>query len=241
MAIYITKATRVLVNALDLTDHVTGVDINTGADTVDSTVMGNNTRVYASGLKTADVSIKGYDDYAVASVDEYLNPINGTSNDVIISVLPLGDSAGNYGYSGQFDTFKYEKGMAIGEMTKFTINAQNSGECIVRVTVLEGRRSISAGGNGTGVQVGAVGATQKGYSFMHLAAGQTFSTLAVTVGNSATQGGSYVTRATHSTTSSSTGFSELKTTAASLSDTWWRVTWTLTSGNVIFSVFFGIV
>jgi hypothetical protein len=243
MAIYVTKGTRVLINALDLTDHVTGVSVDTSNDAVDATTMTNSTRVYASGLKDAKFNITGYDDYAATSIDEYLNLVNGNTNDVIISILPTGDDAGKLGYSGQFDTVKYEKGMSIGEMAKFTIDAQNSGECLVRVTSLEGRRAISGAGNGTGLQVGAVTATQKAYSSLHVYPG-TFTSLVVTVGHATTQGGAYTTKITHTTTSSATGFSELKNYAGSsgaVTDTWWRVAWTLGSGNATFSVFFGIV
>ena len=76
----------VQINAVDLSDHVKSVVLDTGIETQDDTVMGDDTRSSSAGLSTWGVEIEFLQDYAASSVDATISPIVGTV--VAIEIRP---------------------------------------------------------------------------------------------------------------------------------------------------------
>lgn len=72
------------VDGVDLSDHVESLEISYSADAVESTAMGDNTRLNLGGLKTWGVSVTWRQDFAAASVDATLFAKVGTTSTLII-------------------------------------------------------------------------------------------------------------------------------------------------------------
>lgn len=236
MTTFINANQDIYFNGIHTESWDTRAELNTDNEVQDSTTLTDSTRVFTSGLNNVKLQIDGFEDYAALAHDVSFNMVDGARENVIISLCPRGALVGNPSYSVQVSFAEYNKQNTIGEMAKFTIKAEQSGSIWFRGTVLEADRSISGSGNGTAVQLGAVGATQKMYSALHVTNAGT--NLAVLIKNSATAGGAYTTRITHTTTSAIGA--EMKESASSLSDTWWRVDWTLGAGDAVFTVCLGI-
>lgn len=87
MAVFVTKSAYVMINGVDLTDHVKQVTLNTGFDMQDVTAMSGNTRISALGLKSWSVDIDFFQDFASAKVDATLNGLIGGAA-VTVAVRP---------------------------------------------------------------------------------------------------------------------------------------------------------
>lgn len=205
----------------------------------DCTTLADNTRIYKPGLENVEVSIEGYDDYvATTGMDARYNLIDGaTNNDIIITMCPQNDSAGNPSYTGTFNISEYVKNHTVGEMVKFTINAKASGSIWFKGTVLEGDRSVSGAGSGTALQLGAVSATQGVYAALHVTLAGT--NLVVKLQSDTASNFPSATDVITFATTSAVG-SELKSVMGANTDTYWRCSWTLAAGNSTFTVVVGI-
>lgn len=67
----------VLINAVDLSDHVKSVRLTYGSELQEDTAMGDDTKSSASGLKDWTIEIEFYQDYAAGKVDATLFPLVG--------------------------------------------------------------------------------------------------------------------------------------------------------------------
>lgn len=238
MSSYVNQGADIYFNGYRVEGYAKSAEVKIDVESQDKTTIGDTDRTFAPGLNVIEFGIEGYDDYAVTTGMDYrYNLVDGaTNNSIIITECPQGNTAGNPSITGQFNMATYNKYQSLGDMVKFTINAKASGTLWFKGTVMEGDRAVSGSGNGTALQLGAVSATQTMNSALHVT--QAGTNLVVLIKNAATQGGSYTTRITH-TTMSAVG-AEIKSSASSLSDTWWRVDWTLAGGNSTFSVCLGI-
>jgi hypothetical protein len=83
--------TRVTINSVDLTDHVTSVTLDLSADEVETTAFGDNARKRIGGLQDNSVTIDFQQDYAVSNVEATIYPLLGSTTTVV--VLPNGTAA----------------------------------------------------------------------------------------------------------------------------------------------------
>src|SRR5713226_8906663 len=79
MATQVLKNAFVLINAVDLSDHVKQVTLNYDADMKDNTAMGMSTKSNLPGLKNWDATIEFFQDYAASKVDVTLFPLIGAA------------------------------------------------------------------------------------------------------------------------------------------------------------------
>lgn len=101
MATQVFTDAYVLINAVDLSDHVRSVTLNYSAELVDETAMGDTTRVRKGGVKDWSMEVEFNQDYAASSVDATLFSLVGST--FTVTVRPDnsdGVSATNPNYTG---------------------------------------------------------------------------------------------------------------------------------------------
>jgi hypothetical protein len=84
--------TRVTVNSVDLTDHVTSVTLDMNYDEIETTAFSNTARRRIGGLGDHSVTIDFQQDFAASSVEATLYPLRGATTTVVL--LPNGTAAG---------------------------------------------------------------------------------------------------------------------------------------------------
>lgn len=117
----------VLINAVDLSNHVKSVKLNYSAAMLDNTVMSNTTKSNQAGLKEWSVEVEFLDDYVAASVDATLFSLIGAAA-FAIEIRPDAGarSASNPGFTGNAVLASYDPISAqVGELasTSATLNS----------------------------------------------------------------------------------------------------------------------
>jgi hypothetical protein len=108
MASTVLNDAYVLLNSVDLSNHVRSVEITYDADEQDNTAMGNSG--YSStltGLKNGSINLEFNQDYAASSVDATLWPLFGTS--FAFEIRPTSSAVGatNPKWTGTASMFSY--------------------------------------------------------------------------------------------------------------------------------------
>jgi hypothetical protein len=86
MAIFTLTNALVLVNGVDLSDHVETVTVNDGREKVDVTAMGATAKAYQKGLGDASISLGFFQDFSPAKVHATLQPLIGSTTPVAVEV-----------------------------------------------------------------------------------------------------------------------------------------------------------
>lgn len=130
MAVLVFKDANVVINGVNLSDHVRNVSLSYSAELLDKTVMGNNSRAKIAGLKDSNVSIEFAHDFAAGEVDATLFGLVG-STDIQINLRPTssGVSATNPTFKGQFVLETYPIfSNTVGEFAVTTVTFQGTGD-----------------------------------------------------------------------------------------------------------------
>lgn len=209
-----------------LTTNLHAVALGISAEEVDATVFGDTAPRRLVGMMDDAIAYDGYMDEENAGL---ARAAALGSQDVVFTSWPLGGVGGaltDIAYCGRAMFSEFKCDFKRGDVGRFNLSGKCSpGEKSVRGTLMHNANRTSSS-NSTGVQLGAVGATQRVYAAAHVIAfGGTNPTLGVTVKNSPTQGGAYTTRLTFAQATGLT--SEWVSAAGALADTWWRIDWAI--------------
>lgn len=100
MARFVLTDVAVLVNSVDLSDHVASVEVSTVFDEVETTAYGDSGRTRIAGLEDSSISLTFHQDYEAASVDATIAPLVGGT--APFEIYPAGTTIGatNPKYSG---------------------------------------------------------------------------------------------------------------------------------------------
>ena len=102
MAKLVLSDASVVINSVDLSDHVKGVTLNLGADEVDVSTMSSTAwKEFLAGLKEWSIDLTMSEDYSASSVNATLFPLVGASA-VTTTVKPTSSAVGttNPSFSG---------------------------------------------------------------------------------------------------------------------------------------------
>ena len=238
MAIGVYAKKKVYIGGYDRSGYVNQINMGWKNDLQDSTTVGDSTRIYTAGLNDIDFSVEGfYDPDSDDTVDKVMwDDIAGETE---ISWFSSAGTANTTGYGIPATITEYSPDLKIGSLRAFRISAKGYGKS-VRITTLDGIVTKTSTGNGTARELGAVSSTQKVYSFIHVvSASGTSPTLNVTVASDDAGGFTTpTTRITHSQFSA-VG-SEVKSTSGAITDTYWRVTYTVGGTTPSFDVIVGV-
>lgn len=89
MAITVLTNAQVLINGVDLSDHVSSVTLTDTRATVDITAMGATSLTITKGLGDAKVSLNMFQDFAAAKVHATLQPLIGSTTPISVEVRPV--------------------------------------------------------------------------------------------------------------------------------------------------------
>jgi len=117
MAVHKLYNASVVINSVDLSDHVKSVTLNTGSEALDDTAMGDTTRSNLGGLLTWGLSIDFEQDYASGKVDATLNGLVGATTTVVVKADAGTVSATNPSWSGTALLTAYDPlGGTVGDL-----------------------------------------------------------------------------------------------------------------------------
>jgi len=74
----------VIINSVDLSDHIASVELSQNIDEVETTAFGDGGRTRIGGLEDSSVTLSFHQDYAAASVDATIAPLVGGTASVLI-------------------------------------------------------------------------------------------------------------------------------------------------------------
>jgi hypothetical protein len=80
---------QVLVNTVDVSNHVSDVTIEIQRTEVDVTSMGDVNSEIVLGLGDATITVTFFNDFAAASIDSQLFPLNQTNTPFVVDVKPV--------------------------------------------------------------------------------------------------------------------------------------------------------
>ena len=127
MATLVLTDAYLLLNAVDLSDHVQQITINYEAEMVDESAMGDDTRIWKGGLKNWSIDIEFQQDFAAAKVDVTLFALVGTTFVFEIRPTSAVAAATNPEYGGTGILASYPPlGNSIGELATTTITIQSA-------------------------------------------------------------------------------------------------------------------
>ena len=129
MGKFVLKDASVVVNSVDLSDHVASVEIATKADDVAVTAMGATGVNRLPGLRDESFKVKWRQDFAAAKVDATLWPLysGSTSHTVVVKPTSAAVSATNPTFTGTCYLLDYtplsgDVGSVADSDTTFTVD-----------------------------------------------------------------------------------------------------------------------
>ena len=95
MAVFLSNDVAVVVNSVNLSDHVASITWTEQSEELDTTAMGDGNRTRTGGLKDGSVSIEFHQDFAASSVYATLYTLLGTTTTVTMTPTSASVSATN--------------------------------------------------------------------------------------------------------------------------------------------------
>lgn len=127
------KGTVVSVDAKDMTVYGTSCEYELKADSHNVTTFGQDSKVFAGGLKESAMKIEGqYDDTALTGPRATLEPLIGTIIEMIYK--PEGSGTGKPTRTWDCLLTSYTETSPVSDMIKFTAQFQGSGEVVISTT-----------------------------------------------------------------------------------------------------------
>lgn len=232
MAKQILQDQSVYMGGYDLTGRSNALALDYSADLQDCTVLGDTTHKRLAGLKTAAVQVAGFMDIDDADLFQF-SQLGVT--DTPFSFGAQGDAEGSVAYTMMAAEADYKIGAAVGDILPFDAGAQSSGQLIRGSILLNSKGApLTATGNGTGQQLGAVSATQRMYASLHVLGAGTGSVTAKLQSAAASNFAGATDRITF--TAATDISAEHKYVAGAITDTWWRIVYTISGGAPSFKL-----
>lgn len=129
MAAFVLTNESVVINGVDLSDHVKSATLVVSADQIDSTAMSSGGwKSYVGGLKVGSLTLTLNQDHAAGSVDATLWAAFGTVVAFTVKPVAGATSATNPAYSGSVLIAEHQPvGSGLGELSAVGITLPTSG------------------------------------------------------------------------------------------------------------------
>lgn len=244
--VYGVSGPRLWVGGYELSQWASRTDIKSAFEQQDDTTFSApGAKAYVPGLETVTFDHSGFFEAVAASLDgsdDALSAYRGLV-DVPISFTPLAGAEGDVAFTFRSGTFTYSAGGQVGEVMPYKASGVNSGGRLYRGTVLRATTLVATGSaNGTGRQLGALVAGQTAHASLHVGS-CTGTTPQVTALVYSSPDNTFATP-TLRMSFAATGTNTYATASVSgpVTDTWWRVSTTVTGTTPSIPVFvaFGI-
>lgn len=113
----------VTINAVNLSDHISSVTLNTTEDIVETTAFGSSARTRVAGLLDNSITLEFHQDYAASSVEATIYPLIGAASTAVV-VKPNGSTTSSTNPSYTFNALVSEwtpLNGAIGELATASV------------------------------------------------------------------------------------------------------------------------
>lgn len=209
-----------------LSSDVNQIDVATGCDPQDATVLTNTARNMRGTLPYVELKAQGFVDLASGGVHQVLQSNINVAN-VPVTVGMEGAVADTHATLFLAKLLQYKKAGVVGKLLPFDISASGQGTPAVDGYIF-GIGSKTTTANGTAIQLGTLDATETMYAALHvISASGTSPTLDVLItSDNASNFASATTRITFA--QKTAAGSEWKSLAGAVAtDDWWRAQWTI--------------
>ena len=242
MAHYVLTSPKVWIDGYDFSGDYNKLAINYEADEVENTSFGDDTHVFLPGLKRFDAQLEGAVNIGAALVEGISFGKVGTADVPVTIGLDTG-ADGETAYTMKALAVGYSPGATIGEIARFSVSIAASNERLVRGTIMHNATRTSTS-DGTARQLGATLAGQSLYATLHvITVSGDDPTLDVVVASAASDSWPGAGRITFDE-QSAIGAVFATPLAGEITDTWYRVQYTIGGTNTPtfeFIVIIGIV
>ena len=234
MAKFVFNDGKVFSGGYDLSDHITSVNLDITAEELDATTINSGGfRERLGGLKDSTLTMDGFYEAGANKPDALLGASIG--NELIVTTVPDA-GVGNTAYFMKSRLFSYQMFGAVGEIAPFSISKSQSDDEVVQGKIeIDG--ALTATGNSTGVQLGAVGSTEKIYVAIHCTAVSGTSTPTVTFKLQSDDNASFTSPTDVITFSDITAIgADYQSAAGAITDDYFRLNYTITGTTPSFSI-----
>lgn len=231
MAVFALTNAEIFVDSHDFTGDSNEVRLACEAEALDRTTMrSGGWREYAMGVKTSTLTGAGFAQWGADSTDAWQFANLGSSGKVV--TVGAAETEGQPAYMLQSMPVNYQVGGTYGELAPYSLNGVCSdGVGVIRGALLKAMGTVSAtGAIGTGVQLGAVSASQFAYGTLHLLGTAGTTITVVLESDDASNFPSATTRITFGPLTAVGGTWGTRV-AGSITDTWWRMRVTAITGT----------
>lgn len=234
---------RIWVDAWHLSGDMNKLALNYSAELQEATTFLNSGgKARKGGLKTTALALEGYWSGGTDLVDEVLFGKVGLVG-IPITIAPSTGLAGDDAFSFLAGVASYSPGASVGEMLKFSLDAESSDDALISGLLL--RNSVEAGAaNGAAFNAGLVGSGQKLWAALHVLAIAGGGTWTFKVQSDDAGGfGSPIDRITFGAVTVKGSQWATPVPGPIASDNQWRATWSVAGGSgnsITFVVFMGI-
>jgi len=125
------------VDDVELSDHVSSVEVSLEKDEIDTTNFGGDGRERAHGLKNDSFTLNFHQNYSASSVDATLYPIWDEEKEVTVVVRPRSSAVGidNPQYSGTCILLSYSPMSGdVGQLSSTSVTFHSQRDGISRAT-----------------------------------------------------------------------------------------------------------
>ena len=234
MAKFVFNDGKVFSGGYDLSDHVTSVNLEIMSEELDATTINSGGfRERLGGLKDSTLQLDGFYEAGANKPDALLGASVG--NELIVTTVPEA-GVGNTAYFMKSRLFSYQMFGAVGEIAPFSITKSQSDDEVVQGKIeIDG--ALTATGNSTGVQLGAVGSTEKIYVAIHCIAVSGTSTPTVTFKLQSDDNASFTSPTDVITFSDITAIgADYQSAAGAITDDYFRLNYTISGTSPSFSI-----
>lgn len=128
MAIYALTDASIVINSVDLSDHIEKVTLAPSAAELSSTAFGDTWTEITGGLKSFAVSLDFHQDEAASEVTDTLWSLLGTNTTIVIKPTSAAVSSTNPSYTGSvfIGDLKILDG-SVGDLSKQSVSWNGSG------------------------------------------------------------------------------------------------------------------
>jgi hypothetical protein len=234
---------RIYYETADLTGFANKVDISSSVEELDRTTFadqGNKTRV--GGLFDTAGNVDTFWQAGDTSMPDDTFWVNLASASTAVTIVPASGTVGSLAYLTQALQSSRKIHGETGKLLEGQVDFKGTWP-LVRGQILHPQGTArTATGTGTGIQLGAVLATQKLYATMHLLSISGSPTVTIKIQSSVDN--TFASPTDRITFSSDTLLNgQTGSVVGAVTDTWWRATWTIAGGStpsIMFAVAAGI-
>ena len=131
MARIVLTDASIVINSVDLSDHIASVTISTSEDVIDtsafsSTIANGRTRV--AGLADNSITLEFHQDFATSSVEQTIYPLLGQTTSVVVKPTSAAVSATNPSFSCTVVVTEWQPlSGSVGELSTASVSWPISG------------------------------------------------------------------------------------------------------------------